>query len=43
MFSWHFHTADDELAELILAFQALSPEEKPEILALIKSRVEQRR
>lgn len=39
----YFYTADDELAELILAFQALPPEEKPEILALVKSRAEQRR
>ncbi|WP_213991229.1 helix-turn-helix transcriptional regulator [Sodalis sp. dw_96] len=36
----YFYTDDDMLAELMLAFLTLSPEEKTEILALIKSRTE---
>lgn len=36
----YFYTADDTLAELILAFQSLSSEDKPEIVALVKSRAE---
>ncbi|MDY4317009.1 helix-turn-helix transcriptional regulator [Pectobacterium actinidiae] len=39
----YFYTADDELAELILAFHALSPKDKPEILALVKSWAERPR
>lgn len=36
----YFYAADDELADLILTFQALSPEDKTDILALVKSRAE---
>ncbi|RJT43788.1 helix-turn-helix domain-containing protein [Rahnella woolbedingensis] len=39
----YFYAADDELAELILTFQALPPEEKTEILTLVKSRTKQPR
>lgn len=39
----YFYTSDDTLAEIILAFTALPPEEKSEILALIKTRIEPRR
>ncbi|MFP1908161.1 helix-turn-helix domain-containing protein [Lonsdalea quercina] len=36
----YFYAADDGLADLILAFQALSPEDKTEILEQVKSRAE---
>lgn len=39
----YFYTADNELAELTLAFQALSSEDKSEVLALVKSRAERPR
>ncbi|XBS69762.1 helix-turn-helix transcriptional regulator [Acerihabitans sp. KWT182] len=39
----YFYTEDDMLAELMLAFLTLSPQEKTEILALIKSRTERQR
>ncbi|WOA53918.1 helix-turn-helix domain-containing protein [Dickeya solani] len=32
-----FYTADDELAELMLAFLRLSPEKRAEILTLVKT------
>ncbi|WP_349236763.1 hypothetical protein [Dickeya zeae] len=32
-----FYTADDQLAELMLAFSVASPERKVEILALVKT------
>ncbi|AUC43049.1 hypothetical protein D083_2700 [Dickeya solani RNS 08.23.3.1.A] len=32
-----FYTADDELAELMLAFLRLSPEKRVEILTLVKT------
>ncbi|MCL2897168.1 helix-turn-helix domain-containing protein [Brenneria tiliae] len=35
----YFYAADDELADLILAFQVLPPEDKTEILARVKNRV----
>lgn len=37
----YFYAADDMLAEMLLAFMALSPDEKREILALVKSRIGQ--
>ncbi|PVZ81178.1 transcriptional regulator [Serratia sp. S1B] len=36
----YFYAADDLLAELILTFQVLSPEEKREVLAEVKKRTE---
>lgn len=34
----YFFTADDMLAEMLLAFMTIPAEEKPEVLALVKSR-----
>jgi RNA 3'-terminal phosphate cyclase len=33
----YFYTADDVLADMMLAFMALSPEEKTKVLALVKN------
>lgn len=33
----YFYTADDVLADMMLAFMALSPEEKTNVLALVKN------
>ncbi len=38
----YFYTDDDMLAELMLAFLTLSPEEKTEIFTLIKRRAERK-
>lgn len=37
----YFYTADEALAEMMLMFQILSPEEKSEILALVAQRANQ--